>query len=121
MEQLLLHLIGDYVTQTDWMARTKTRATFAAACHAVVYTLPFALLSSSPTALTVIAYLWSRMAGVAGRKLADGAGNRPLLEAKKVSARYYFERLLPESQWLLQDITSGKDSMMAFTAEHWQA
>ncbi|MDH5173046.1 MAG: acyl-CoA dehydrogenase C-terminal domain-containing protein [Gammaproteobacteria bacterium] len=73
------------------------------------------------TALTVIAYLWSRMAGVAGRKLADGAGNRPLLEAKQVSARYYFEKLLPESQWLLQDITSGKDSMMAFTAEHWQA
>jgi alkylation response protein AidB-like acyl-CoA dehydrogenase len=73
------------------------------------------------TALTVIAYLWSRMASVAVRKLADGSGNRPLLEAKQVSARYYFEKLLPESQWLLQDITSGKDAMMAFTAAHWQA
>jgi alkylation response protein AidB-like acyl-CoA dehydrogenase len=73
------------------------------------------------TALTVIAYLWSRMADIAGRKLADGAGNRPLLEAKKVSARYYFEKILPESQWLLQDITSGKDAMMAFTEAHWQA
>ena len=50
MEQLLLHLIGDYVTQTDWMARTKTRANAAAACHAVVYTLPFLLLSPSPAA-----------------------------------------------------------------------
>lgn len=54
MEQLLLHLLGDYVTQTDWMARTKTRATFAAAVHALVYTLPFAWLSSSPAALAVI-------------------------------------------------------------------
>ena len=23
MEQLLLHLVGDYVTQTDWMAKKK--------------------------------------------------------------------------------------------------
>jgi len=55
MEQLLLHLIGDYVSQTDWMARTKVHATFAALCHAVVYSLPFLLLSPSPTALAVIA------------------------------------------------------------------
>ena len=73
------------------------------------------------TALTVIAYLWSRMASVAQRQLAEGEGNGPLLESKQVSARYYFDKLLPESQWLLKDITSGKDSMMAFTAEHWQA
>ncbi len=73
------------------------------------------------TALTVIAYLWSRMASVAGRLLADGADNRPLLEGKLVSARYYFEKLLPETDWLLADITTGKDSMMAFTAEHWRA
>jgi alkylation response protein AidB-like acyl-CoA dehydrogenase len=73
------------------------------------------------TALTVIAYLWSRMASVAGRMLAGGADNRPLLEGKLVSARYYFEKLLPETDWLLADITTGKDSMMAFTAEHWRA
>jgi alkylation response protein AidB-like acyl-CoA dehydrogenase len=73
------------------------------------------------TALTVIAYLWSRMASAARRQLAEGKGNRLLLEGKQVSARYYFEKLLPESRWLLADITSGKDSMMAFTAEHWQA
>ena len=73
------------------------------------------------TALTVIAYLWSRMASVAQRQLAGGEGNGPLLESKQVSARYYFDTLLPESEWLLKDITSGKDSMMAFTTEHWQA
>lgn len=55
MEQLLLHLIGDYVTQTDWMARTKARASFAAICHALVYSLPFLLLSPSLTAFAVIA------------------------------------------------------------------
>jgi alkylation response protein AidB-like acyl-CoA dehydrogenase len=71
-------------------------------------------------ALTVIAYLWSRMAHIAQRQLAEGKGNHLMLEAKQVSARYYFEKLLPESGWLLEDITSGKDSMMAFTTEQWQ-
>jgi hypothetical protein len=55
MEQLLLHLIGDYVTQTDWMARTKTSTTVAALCHAGVYSLPFLLLSPSLAAILVIA------------------------------------------------------------------
>ncbi len=73
------------------------------------------------TALTVIAYLWSRMALVAQEQLAEGAGNATLLESKLVSARYYFEKLLPEANWLSADIRSGKDSMMALTLEQWQA
>jgi hypothetical protein len=36
-----------------------------------------------------------------------------------VSAQYYFDKLLTESTWLLADITSGKDSMMALTDEQW--
>lgn len=47
MEQLILHLIGDYITQTDWMAKNKTKSTFAAAAHALVYSLPFLLLQPS--------------------------------------------------------------------------
>jgi alkylation response protein AidB-like acyl-CoA dehydrogenase len=73
------------------------------------------------TALTVIAYLWSRMALVAQQQLAAGGGNENLLNSKLVSARYYFEKLLPESGWLLADIRSGKDTTMALTLEQWQA
>lgn len=53
MEQLLLHLIGDYVTQSDWMATEKTKNSFAAFCHALVYSLPFALLASFPAWLVI--------------------------------------------------------------------
>ena len=54
MEQLILHLIGDYVTQTDWMARNKNRNLFVATLHATVYSLPFLLLKPSGLALAVI-------------------------------------------------------------------
>jgi hypothetical protein len=61
------------------------------------------------------------MAGVAGQQLQLGEGNKPLLEGKQVSARYYFEKLMPEVDWLLKDIQTGKDSLMAFEDEHWVA
>lgn len=54
MEQLLLHLLGDYVTQTDKMAAEKTRSLAMAFVHAGVYGLPFLLLNPSTSAFFVI-------------------------------------------------------------------
>lgn len=44
MTQLLLHLWGDYILQSDWMAQNKT----------AIYSLGFLLLRPSPAALAVI-------------------------------------------------------------------
>lgn len=46
MIQLILHLAGDYVFQSDWMAQNKTKSSWAALCHATVYSLPFAAIAS---------------------------------------------------------------------------
>jgi hypothetical protein len=54
MEQLLLHLIGDYVLQTDWMAQNKTKSMRPAAAHAIVYATLFWLLDPSVIAFMVI-------------------------------------------------------------------
>lgn len=54
MEQLILHLFGDYVSQSDWMAQNKTKCFTPAAVHAVVYSLPFLLLRPSWIAFVVI-------------------------------------------------------------------
>lgn len=72
-------------------------------------------------ALTVIAYLWSRMVIVAQRQLDADEGNSALLQGKLVSAQFYFDKLLTENTWLLADITSGKDSIMALTDKQWDA
>jgi hypothetical protein len=57
------------------------------------------------------------MAKVAEEKLAAGEGNKAYLEAKLVTARYYFERIMPESAAHLARIQSGADSMMALPAD----
>ena len=53
--QLVAHAVGDYLIQSHWMASEKMRRSLAAAVHAVTYTLPFLLLTSSPFALSAIA------------------------------------------------------------------
>lgn len=54
MEQLIAHIFGDYILQSDWMANEKTKRTFAAFVHATVYTLPFLFLTRKPLPLFVI-------------------------------------------------------------------
>ena len=54
MEQLILHLFGDYVTQTDWIARNKIGSTRVVLIHSTIYSLPFLLLSPSLLAFSVI-------------------------------------------------------------------
>lgn len=46
MGQLILHLVGDYVTQSHWMATNKTKAWVPALIHATIYSLPFLLIGS---------------------------------------------------------------------------
>jgi len=51
---LVLHALGDYVTQSDWMAQNKTQSVLPAVVHATVYTLPFLFLTQSWIALAFI-------------------------------------------------------------------
>ena len=54
-DQIVAHLVGDYLIQSHWMATEKTKQNLAAAAHAGTYTLPFALITQSLLALALIA------------------------------------------------------------------
>jgi hypothetical protein len=51
---VLCHFVGDYITQSHWMAKEKTQRWWPAIAHAATYTLPFLLLTQNPVALLVI-------------------------------------------------------------------
>lgn len=53
-DQILAHLVGDYILQSHWMATNKTKDSLAALLHAVTYTIPFALITGSVAALAFI-------------------------------------------------------------------
>lgn len=59
MIQLILHLVGDYVTQSDWMAQNKTKSNWAAFVHAMVYSLPFLAIGSVRAFLLIeVTHFW---------------------------------------------------------------
>jgi butyryl-CoA dehydrogenase len=62
--------------------------------------------------LTALAYLWARMAEISMAKL-DGEERR-FYQAKVDTARFYMQRLLPQSGGLFSAILAGGDSIMAF-------
>lgn len=51
---ILCHVVGDYLTQTTWMANAKTKRWAPAWAHGIVYGIPFILITRSIPALLVI-------------------------------------------------------------------
>ncbi len=69
--------------------------------------------------LVSLGYMWAKMAKVAQDKLKAGAnGATERMNTKLVTARFFMERSLPETAAHLARITSGADSTMALSAEH---
>ncbi|WP_136659861.1 acyl-CoA dehydrogenase C-terminal domain-containing protein [Nitratireductor sp. XY-223] len=68
--------------------------------------------------VVALGYMWAQMAKVAQDKLANGAGagDTDYLQNKLTTARYYFERIMPETALRRQRIEAGSESMMALDA-----
>ncbi|MCP5190337.1 MAG: acyl-CoA dehydrogenase C-terminal domain-containing protein [Pseudomonadales bacterium] len=59
-----------------------------------------------------LAYFWARMALLAQRKIDEAQGDVSFYEAKLMTARFYYERLLPRTVSLKQTMLSGADNLM---------
>lgn len=57
MQQLILHLIGDYLLQNDWMAQNKKKkganGFIACVTHCTLYSFPFLFLCSWRAVLVI--------------------------------------------------------------------
>jgi alkylation response protein AidB-like acyl-CoA dehydrogenase len=63
--------------------------------------------------LVALGFMWLRMAEVAERTLPRADGEAPFYEAKLTTARFFIDRILPQTGALLAAIRSGKNSTMA--------
>ncbi|MDP2409847.1 MAG: acyl-CoA dehydrogenase C-terminal domain-containing protein [Pseudolabrys sp.] len=67
--------------------------------------------------LVALGYMWCRIAAAAQAKLPDANGAAAHYNAKLVTARFFMERMLPETGAHLLRIQSGAASMMELPAE----
>src|SRR5690606_14647632 len=65
-------------------------------------------------ALVALGYMWARMAKVALEKIAtdEGSGKKEFYDSKIQTARFYFERVLPEADARQKMVLSGAKSLM---------
>lgn len=65
-------------------------------------------------ALVALGYMWARMAKVAleKQKTDDGSGKRDFYDSKIKTARFFFERVLPEADARQKMVLSGAKSLM---------
>lgn len=68
-------------------------------------------------ALVALGYMWCLMAKTAQEKLAAGAGGREAFyESKLITARFFFERMLPESDSRFKNVMAGAKGLMEMDA-----
>jgi hypothetical protein len=63
--------------------------------------------------LTAIAYCFARSADIAVKRLAAGDADSDFYQAKLHTARFFFDRILPQTAACYLTIKSGKASLMA--------
>jgi alkylation response protein AidB-like acyl-CoA dehydrogenase len=61
--------------------------------------------------------MWLRMVRASASALANGAEDRAFHEAKLVTARFFAERVMPETNALRRKIEAGAESLMALPVE----
>jgi alkylation response protein AidB-like acyl-CoA dehydrogenase len=61
--------------------------------------------------------MWLRMAKASGAALANGADDRSFHEAKLAVARFYADRVMPETASLRRKLEAGAESVMALAVE----
>lgn len=67
-------------------------------------------------ALVTLGYIWAQASKISGEKLSNGADNPDFYSNKLTTARFFFERMLPDTASLLAKIEAGSESMMALDA-----
>jgi acyl-CoA dehydrogenase len=66
--------------------------------------------------LVILGYMWGRQAKAAQELLDAGDARAEFLANKLVTARYYMERMMPETAFRKARIEAGADSVMALDA-----
>ena len=67
--------------------------------------------------VTAVAYMWVLMAKAALAQLAAGKGDKAYYETKLKTARYYMDRVVPETATHLARVRVGAAPLMDFTTD----
>jgi acyl-CoA dehydrogenase len=101
--------LGDLQASTMWFMQNAMAKPDNAGAGSTDYMHLFGLVT--------LGYMWALQAKAAQDKLADGAANADFYANKVITARFYMERIIPETALRKTRIEAGADTMMEMAAE----
>ena len=101
--------VGDLQTATMWLMQNGMANPNNAGAAAYSY--------MSLMGVVCLGLMWLRMAKASAAALANGGEDKDFHQAKLVTARFFAERVMPETGSLRRKIESGAESLMALPAE----
>jgi alkylation response protein AidB-like acyl-CoA dehydrogenase len=104
---------GDLQTATMWFMQNDLTNPNNAGAGSVAYMHLMGIVA--------LGLMWLRMASAAHAMLAAGEGDKAFLEAKLVTARFFAERIMPDTGSLRRKIEGGAESIMALPVEMFEA
>ena len=94
---------------TAWIAEQSLKNADQAGAASTDYLKVFALVA--------LGHIWAQLAKVATEKLAAGAEDKAFYEAKLVTAKFFMDRVLPDTSALLSKVQAGAETLMKLPAE----
>ena len=100
---------GDLQTATMWLMQNAMANPNHAGAAAYSYMTLMGIVS--------LGLMWLRMARTSGQALANGGADAAFHQSKLVTARFFADRILPETNAHRRKIEAGADSLMALEVE----
>jgi len=100
--------LGRLQDATMWLAQNGLRNPDNAGAGSVDYLRMFGIV--------VVGYLWARQAKAALVRLESKPANAGFYEAKLASARFWMERMVPDTASLVERVKAGADGLMQLDA-----
>jgi len=100
--------LGRLQESTMWLAQNGLRNPDNAGAGSVDYLRMFGIV--------VVGYLWARQAKAALVRLEGKPANAGFYEAKLASARFWMERMVPDTSSLAERVKAGADGLMTLDA-----
>ncbi len=105
--------LGDLQASTMWLMQNG----LANPDNAGAASVPYMHLMG----IVAVGLMWLRMATAAQRLLVAGEGDAAFLTAKLTTARFYAERIMPDTGSLRRKLEAGAESMMSMPVEMFEA
>jgi alkylation response protein AidB-like acyl-CoA dehydrogenase len=99
--------LGDLQAGTMWLMANAMKNPEHAGAGATAYMHMMGVVA--------IGLMWLRMAVAADKALAQGASDQEFLNAKLITARFYAQRVMPDTMSLRRKLEAGADTVMALS------